>query len=272
MREPSNGRRKVSTMGRIRMTTTLVALGVVLAVVLGVACAATAWQWHREEVPFPGFLVYRSGAVTSLWRASWPGRQVGLRVRDVVVAVDGQPTAGGAQIVQALAQRRGAANVEITVREPPWFWPARAEAPRTLTLPLGRLAGWDLAYTLLVPFSNGLVYLLLGCVVFGLKPSPESALAAGLCLLAAAFYLTMFDSHTTYRFTRVWQLYPLFGPLSIHLFARFPEVRRGWARRRVLVPLYLTAGAVVAWRQLALDDPHASDVAALVSSIVLSCE
>src|SRR5262249_24514735 len=161
MGEPSHRRWQVSTMraSPIRLITTAVALGVVLTVVLGIACAVTAWRWHRNDVPFPGFLVYRSGAVTSLWRASWPGRQVGLRVRDVVVWVDGRRVVGpepGAQIVHALTERRGAPTVEITVREPPWFWPAPAEAPRTLTLPLGRLAGWDLAYTLLVPFSIGL--------------------------------------------------------------------------------------------------------------------
>ena len=124
-------------------------------------------------------------------------------------------------------------------------------------MPLGRLTKWDLGSTFLLPFSIGLVYLLLGATIYRYKRTREAALACALCLVAAAFYLSMFDAHTTYRFTRVWLSYPLLGPLSVHLFAAFPEVRPRWARRRVLVPLYAVGCAVVAWRQLAIDDPRA---------------
>ena len=88
---------------------------------------------------------------------------------------------------------------------------------------------------------------------------------------AVDLFTRVFDAHTTHRFTRLWQLYPLFGPLSVHLFALFPEEHPGWTRRRVLVPLYLTTLAVIAWRQLTLDDSDVSDRASLVSAILLSC-
>ena len=82
----------------------------------------------------------------------------------------------------------------------------------------------------------------------------------------------MYDAHTTYHFTRVWLLYPLLGPLSIHLFALFPERRPSWARGGVLGPLYVMGAGVVVWRQVVIDDPQGSDLASLVSSIVLSFE
>jgi signal transduction histidine kinase len=247
-----------------------IAAGVAALVVLALCSAFLARSWDR---PFPGFLVYRSGAVTSLWRAEWPGRLAGLRVRDVITAVDDEPVASGAQLSDALQRRRGQAEVTLTVSSPgSRIWPGAGGPTRRVTVPLGRLSTGDLAYTLILPFSIGLVYLLLGAVLYGVKPRRDSAVAAALCLLAAAFYVTMYDAHTTYRFTRVWLLYPMLGPLSIHLFALFPEARPAWTRRRVLLPLYVLGAAVVVWRQLVIDDPHGSDLAALVSSILLSLE
>ncbi|HEX9104456.1 MAG TPA: ATP-binding protein, partial [Polyangia bacterium] len=61
-------------------------------------------------------------------------------------------------------------------------------------------------------------------------------------------------------------------PLSVHLFALFPEVRPRWARRRVLLPLYAVGCAVVAWRQWAIADPHRSDTASLTSAVLLALE
>jgi signal transduction histidine kinase len=257
-------------MGTLRRArSVLVAAGVVVAVVLGIVCAVEA---HRYDTPFPGFLVYRSGAIASLWRGSWAGTRLGLRGRDEVTAVDGQPVSGGDAFRQAIDAHRNQPSVRVTVVQPSSrMWPGLGDT-RTVEVPLGRLSAGDWAYTLFLPFSIGVLYLLLACVVYGLKPTRESALAAALCVLAAVFYLTMFDAHTTHRFTRLWQLYPLFGPLSVHLFALFPEERPGWTRRRVLVPLYLLSLAVVVWRQLTLDQAGVSDRASLVSAILLSCE
>ena len=252
------------------LRTYAVAAAAAVLMILGVACAARA---RGYQVPFGGFLVYRSGGITSLWRASWPGQRAGLRVRDVVTAVDGEPVSGGPEIARALARHQGDGSIRLTVRGPgSWFWPGSGSVTRTVRVPLGRLGPWDLAYTFWLPFSIGILYLLLGALLYGLKPSRESALASALCLLAAAFYLTMFDAHTTWRYTRVWLSYPLLGPLSVHFFSLFPEKRPAWARARSLGPLYLAAAVVIAWRQWAIDDPTASDQGARISSIVLSLE
>jgi signal transduction histidine kinase len=239
-----------------------VAVAAAALIGLGIVCAIDA---ARYATPFPGFLVYRSGAVTSLWRAEWPGRAAGLRVRDAVLSVDGEPVHGGAEVARALGRHASGDTVTLEVRAP------RRE-PRRVTVPLGRLLPWDLAYTFVLPFSIGILYLLLGGVIYWLKRTREASLVAMLFFLAAAFYLTMFDAHTTYRFTRVWISYPLLGPMSIHLFALFPEVRPRWGRRRVLVPLYAIGLAVVAWRQVVVDDPRGSDLASLASAAMLSCE
>jgi signal transduction histidine kinase len=249
-------------MTRPRLQIGALAVAVAALMALGVVVASNALSW---DTPFPGFFVYRSGAVASLWRADWAGRRAGLRVRDVILAVDGEPLHGGPSLQTALDRRQGGARIALEVRHPDG---SRAH----VTVPLSRLTKWDLGSTFLLPFSIGLVYLLLGATIYRYKRTREAALACALCLVAAAFYLSMFDAHTTYRFTRVWLSYPLLGPLSVHLFALFPEVRPRWARRRVLVPLYAVGCAVVAWRQWAIADPRASDTASLTSAALLSLE
>ena len=249
-------------MSRPRLQIGALGLAVACLMALGVVVASQALSW---DTPFGGFFVYRSGAVTSLWRADWAGRRAGLHVRDVIVAVDGEAVADGPALTAALGNRRAAAAVTLDVRHPDG-------TKSRVQVPLTRLTKWDLGSTFLLPFSIGLVYLLLGATIYRYKRTRAAALACALCLVAAAFYLSMFDAHTTYRFTRVWLSYPLLGPLSVHLFALFPEVRPRWARRRVLVPLYAVGGAVVAWRQVAIADPRMSDTASLTSAALLSLE
>ena len=239
-----------------------------ILVCLGVFCAAEAARW---QTPFAGFLVYRSGAVTSLWRAEWPGRRAGLRVRDRVVRVDGETVRGGREVQRALAAARARGQLTVTIEVE-----SRRAPPLLVRLPLGRTRPGRAS----APPSRcrsapvGLVYLLLGAVIFfaaaAVKRSREALLATLLCFITAAFYLTMFDAHTTYSLSRVWIAYPLLGPLSVHLFAVFPEVRPGWARRRVLIPLYALGGALVFGRELMIDDARGSDVASLASAAMLS--
>ncbi|MDB4965602.1 MAG: sensor histidine kinase [Myxococcales bacterium] len=249
-------------MSRARLQIAVLALAVFGLVALGAVVGSRALAY---DTPFGGFFVYRSGAITSLWRAHWAGRQAGLRVRDVIIGVDGERVGGGPSIAAALDRRRDHAQITLDVVHPNG---ARGQ----VTVPLSRLTKWDLGSTFLLPFSIGLVYLLLGATIYRYKRTREAALGCALCLVAAAFYLSMFDAHTTWRFTRVWLIYPLLGPLSVHLFALFPEVRPRWARRRVLGPIYAVGLAVVACRQWAIDDPRMSDTASLASAAMLSVE
>ncbi len=237
-------------------------LAVAATVALGLACLGDALGPAPRAA---GFLTYQSGAVASLARAEWPGFRAGLRVRDVIRSVDGKPVAGGRAIARALARLPDGAEAVIVADSP-------SGERRTLALPVARLGRADLGYTFALPFSIGLLYLVLGSAIFLVKRDTATTLTLLICLTASAFYLTMFDAHTAYRFSRIWVAYPLLGPLSVHLFAIFPERRRRVARAGVLGPLYALAAASIAWRQLALDDPRASDRAALASSLMLSAE
>ncbi len=235
-------------------------------VALGVACLAAATSSFAGRGPrFCGFLTYQSGAVASLARADWPGFRAGLAVRDTIVSVGGAPVDGGPDIARRLAEVPEGATVEIVAETP-------AGARKAVRLPVAHLDGADLRYTFVLPFSIGVLYLLLGVAIFVVKRDAATALTLALCVMASAFYMTMFDAHTAWRFTRIWICYPMLGPISVHLFAIFPERRPRWARASMLGPLYAVALAVIAWRQVALDSAAASDPAAIASSLMLAVE
>jgi hypothetical protein len=243
-----------------RLADTAAALAVAATVALGALCLAGA-----ARVPFAGFLTYQSGAVAGFYRAGWPGFAPGAAaVRDVVVAVDGEPVRGGAAAARAIAARAGG-QVAVRLRAP-------SGSERELTLPVAQMSRADLAYTFVLPFCIGLLYLLLGAAIYVVKRDLPAGLALALCLVAASFYMSMFDAHTAYRFTPAWLAYPLLGPLSVHLFATFPERRPRVARPAVLAPLYLAGAAAVGVRIAVLDDARAADGASLASAVLLAGE
>src|SRR5262245_8047001 len=133
-------------MKSLRTWTIVCAVATVL--VIGVACALLA---RGYDPPFPGFFVYRSGAVTSLWRASWRGPQAGLHARDVVRAVDGTPIANGPQFIAAIEAARARGKAEITVEGPrSRLWPGLSGGTRSVEVALSRLDAWDIGYTLVL--------------------------------------------------------------------------------------------------------------------------
>src|SRR5579871_1299918 len=237
-------------------------LAIAAIVALGVATLGDALGPPPRTA---GFLVYQSGAVASLARAEWPGFRAGLRVRDAIVSVDGVSVRGGPAVARALERLPDGAIATIEAVSP-------TGERRAVRLPIAPMSRADLGYTFLLPFSVGLLYLVLGCAIFFVKRDAATTLTLAICLVASAFYLTMFDAHTHWRFTRIWVSYPLLGPLSVHLFSLFPERRPAWTRARLLAPLYALGAAAIAARQLALDEPRAADAAAFASSVMLSAE
>jgi signal transduction histidine kinase len=236
-------------------------LAIAATLALGLACLSEA----LSPPPFAGFLTYRNGAVASLARADWPGFRAGLAVRDTIVEVAGQKVAGGPAIAKRLAELPLGSNAEIVAVSPTGI-------RRAVNLPVARFGRADLGFTFYLPFGIGLLYLALGSAIFWVKRDRAATLTFAVCLVASAFYLSMFDAHTSFHASRVWISYPLLGPLSIHLFAIFPERRKLFARPSVLAVLYLAAGASIAWRQLTIDDPRGSDYANIASSWMLAAE
>src|SRR5262249_12805216 len=243
----------------------LPAAAVALTALLAVLCFGGAFG--AQERPFPGFLLYTNAAVTSLMRSHWEGPRLGLRPRDVVRAVDGTEIHSAAQVTALLAYHARSAptaSADFLIERP------GAPGPAHVRVQLTHLSTGDVAYVFVMPFAIGVLYLVLGAVVFFIKRTRAAAIVLALSVCAAAFYLTMFDAHMTYKWSRIWVCYPLLGAISIHLFAVFPEERPRVHRALVLGPVYAAAGLLVLLRQIYLADPMRFDFTSFASNVQLA--
>jgi signal transduction histidine kinase len=255
--------------GRLRY---LIPAGVSAAnVVLALVCVLSGVRDRGRA--FPGFFYHPNATVSSMQRGSWEGPAAGLRPGDVVRAVDGRPTADGDALDRALASRPPGRVVALEL------WRPSSRETLRVSLRMRQLDTADWLATFVLPVSIGIVYLLLGAVIFFLKRSYEAALGMSICVVASVFYLTTFDAHTAHRLTRIWVAYPLLGAVSFHLFAAFPGRRPGAHRLAVLAVPYALAAAILAlaqlyhhdWRYAALGAPLSSGFLALcfVADLVL---
>ncbi|MCC6749493.1 MAG: hypothetical protein IT371_17645 [Deltaproteobacteria bacterium] len=218
----------------------------VLTATVVLAALALAQAVASRELRVAGFLFQASGVVSSVQRSAWPGPAAGVGAGDRVVAVEGRPIADG----RALRSRLQAQPVERPVA---LRLVSRAEGRAyQVSLPVRPLGRGDFVATFVLPYSIGAMYLLLGAAIFFVRRSYAAALAMSVCVLAAVYYLTLFDAHTTFVFSRLWVSYPLLGAVSVHLFCVFPRRLEGVHRPGILAIPYAAAMAVVALLQARL--------------------
>jgi signal transduction histidine kinase len=234
------------------------ALLIAATVAVAAVALAQALDWQRR--PFVGFFAYSSGLISPMQRSEWEGRKAGIRPGDTVIAIDGIPFSDHDAVRRHVHGRSFGDTLRVDI--------AREGVPRTIGLQLREFSASDIAITLAAPFSIGMVYLLMGTLVFLLKPRTRPAvLLLALLSLISLFYLTTFDANTDWTLERLWVCYPLFGAVAIHLFTIFPEewrfaARHPWIRA---VP-YGLAGALVLARQSFLGAAEGSSTLAYVST------
>ncbi len=139
---------------------------------------------------------------------------------------------------------------------------------RAVYLTLSEFSNADLLITLATPFSIGMIYLLVGSVLFFLKPRAKPTVLVLLLLdFISLFYLTTFDANTSWVLERIWICYPLFGAVAMHLFTVFPEELDFVRRHRWLVAIpYVVAGTLVACRHAFLDAAEGTTALAYAST------
>jgi signal transduction histidine kinase len=228
-------------------------------VVAGVALVE-ALRWRVR--PFPGFLYQQNLTVSPLQRARWTGRGLGIVPGQRVIELDGDVVHDGRDLAARLARHGPGERVRLTLT---------AGAERCAQqIVLGRFSASDLGVTFVLPFCIGVMYLLIGGVIFFVKRTRAGALVLSICVVAAAFYLSTFDAQTTFRLTRVWLCYPLLGAVALHLFTVFPEERPELGRPFLLAAPYALAAIVIAGRQVYARPSALGDVAAIGGNIYVA--
>jgi signal transduction histidine kinase len=200
------------------------------------AAASNAVRWYGH--PFPGVLITSDGNVSSIGMPTWSGIAQGLRFPDHVESVEGVRLDDGSGDYPARtwdrvideAVARGLSSVHVRV--------STAGRDRDLDLPLARLdaASWWI-YAGTTVFMAAL-YALVAFVALSSTPGGTLARAfAKWALLAAAFFVSFFDMHTTrtmvplFHGAFAWLPFAQVGlvlrlPDDVALVARHPWVLR----------------------------------------------
>jgi signal transduction histidine kinase len=222
-------------MGPSRSSLPIWTIAILMALIVSAATSrAVRWYGH----PFAGVLLTSDGNVSSIGMPTWSGIEQGLRFPDHVEWVEGVRLDDGSGDYPARvwdrviddAVARGASSVHVRV--------STAGRARELDLPLTRLdaASWWL-YAGTTVFMAAL-YALVALVALSSTPAGTLARAfAKWALLAAAFFVSFFDMHTTrtmvplFHAAFAWLPFALIGlalrlPDDVVLVTRHPWVPR----------------------------------------------
>jgi signal transduction histidine kinase len=228
-----------------RSTVAAWTIAAITTLVVSIA-ASHAVQWYGH--PFPGVLITADGSVSSIGMPTWSGIAQGLRFPDRVESVDGVPLSEArgdfpARVWDRVvddAAAHGRTSVRVRV--------AAADGERELDLRLERLdpASWWL-YAGTTLFMAGLYTL---AALIALTSSPRGALArtfAKLALLAAYFFATIFDTHTTRAMVPLFHASFAWVPFAlVGLALRLPDDVPVVSRRPWVIGVFDVAGLLLA--------------------------
>ena len=208
------------------------------------ATPALAFRWLRQ--PFLGGFVEQTltfNNVGATGAQPWPVFASGVLPGDRLQAIDGVPVDGADAISQALAQKAPGTSVTLGV--------LRGTGP-SLSIPV-LLSAFPLSTFItlfVVPYFVGLVYIIIGLLVYRLRRSEPAGRAFALfCATAAVGLGGLFDLYTTHWFTWAWTLaVPTTGAALMTLGMVFPQDARLVRHRPALRLLpYLPALALAAY-------------------------
>ncbi|MBK8135114.1 MAG: GAF domain-containing protein [Chloroflexi bacterium] len=201
---------------------TLVIVALSLAIYL-----VTAVLWQTR--PFfgvmlsPTQMVLNGGPLTS---TRWPGRDAGLRPRDVVIAIDGQTLAEAGDFAGAhqrinsfLNEAQIGQSVTVTVR-------GIDGATRDVSYLLRSFPTGDFLVYFLIPFLAGLIAWCAGMIVFFWRGhQPGALLSATLCALIGLLLAGIFDQGRDGLLAPLWMIgTATIGGIGVTLGLTYPSV------------------------------------------------
>lgn len=248
---------------QIRLISGIVTIVLVLSGVILLSLPFLTWRW--TQTPFSGILFDPNLVVNDSGEESWPAQQGSddAAFPDRVVAIDGVPVANVADVQAVLAAKEVGSYIPFTLVQPPpdSGFPARfAETERNRDVLLIPITLWDLGEQFWLFYVTGVIMLVMGVLVFGLRPYTEAAQVFALLMAFTALAVgILFDTRTTHYFVRLWTLaLSLTCGLSVWLAAVFPHPSRLVARFPYVKWFVLLPGLLAGlWAQRILFDANA---------------
>ncbi len=167
--------------------------------------------------PFPGFLIYREPLVATFGSKDWPGTKAGLKFRERIVAVDGQPVLEGRDVVNAARQKRPGTPLNYLVE-------SKGET-REVKVPVALFDMNDFLLVFFLTFLGGLILYTLGIIVYVLKPNTTASWVFLIACFCVGTYMVTGFEHQASHYTARFHYFSLafFPAAFFHLFLIFPD-------------------------------------------------
>lgn len=194
---------------------------VVVMAGISIISFVSAWSWFNR--PFAGFLTYQDAFVSVSGTREWPGPKAGVKFRDRIVKVDGQPIRGGRDLVAIVKKAQPGTPIRYQIESD--------GKTREVTVPVSKLSAKDFLLVYVAPLLAGLILYSLGCAVYVLKPNTSISWVFLLaCFGMGTMILAGLENQTSYILTPFfWIINAVWPFIFLHLFLIFPE------RQRILI-------------------------------------
>jgi len=238
----------------------LVFMGMI-ALVTSVICAIDSIRWVGRI--FPGFTLNARMVLDGTGRYDWTGVRAGLKYPDRVVKANGRDLPTLAALMDILANAREGEAILYTVEK----------EGRTveLAIPTMRFTVSDLFLTCGILFICGLVYMIIGIIVFTMKPGTPVSWS----FLLSSFFLSIYtiissgiDSmHNPFLMALYLFVLTMVPAGFVHLSLVFPEPRKIVSKHNVVQVLpYGIAIALLLPFEMLYPKPPSVIVACLVKA------
>ena len=186
------------------------------------------WRGHNNH--FLGAFFYPRLVVSDSYHPNWNEDELGGQTTHVLSSIEGVPVSSGRDVFTQLRQKQINNTVSLTLERIPAL---SGDAQSTLSVSLGTFARSDMVVFFWLPYSIGIIYLILGLVVYRLRGSERVGVVFVIfCAFISILTGGLFDQFTFHFFTPVWAfVFPLTGVALLYLSFVFPVETRVFRRR-----------------------------------------
>jgi hypothetical protein len=188
----------------------------ILALIVFIMAPSLAIEW--SQIPFPGFVVEQSGVVGNIGRQGWSGRDAGIDHPQRITAFTNKPIAKTGDLFNILRSLQFGQRATVETVEPNGL-------TRSFTsIEIRRYTVQDLVRFFWLPYLIGLVYWLIGGVIYILRGRTRAGLSfAFFCTCTSVVCALSFDISTTHMGTALWTMAnSLLGGAILGLALLFP--------------------------------------------------
>lgn len=191
-------------------------LMILSVLLIGSICVRNAAKWIDK--PFAGFLMNQRMVVGFFKQYYWTGTEAGLRYPDKILKANNKNISSMKDLDEVIAN--------TNIGDPIRYSVEREGKIIGVTIPSMRFSGTDF-WMIYGPYIlEGILYLIIGLIVFILKPDTEVSWVYLLgCFIQGASSFTSFDAESTHLMP-IWFRLPMDAFLPafiIHLSLLFPE-------------------------------------------------